>query len=358
MYDLAPRMIEAFKATGYKRSSRNGDVTRLPGITNVTIMRPTEKVCFFNSRDANPFFHLIEAMAMLAGKNSNPMLSFLAGNMKNFSDDGLRYNSFYGERARVTWGDQIASVIAELKRDPDSRQAVVNLSNPTDLLRQTKDKACNLCMIFSVEDQRLNMTTFNRSNDCVWGFLTGANMVHFPFFQEYVAAHLEGVSVGQWFHASANMHVYDWNEKWQALVDELAAEKKAYGDESFDPYANGDTGGISLIGSGAELASFDRALFSMLEQIGGTIAAVTDHEGSPNAPWSPNLRLSGRRGDPQFLFRVVCPAWNAFLAYKLGRSAGEPKETLNEMAHHEIRQMLDCDWRYACAAWINQRTLA
>ena len=346
MHDLAPQMAYAFKEYGYKRTSRNGDVTRLPGITNVTIMRPTEKVCFFTSRDANPFFHLIEAMAMLAGKNSNPLLSFLAKNMSNFSDDGLRYNSFYGERARVTWGDQIASVIAELKRDPDTRQAVVNLSNPMDLLRQTKDKACNLCMIFSVEDERLNMTTFNRSNDCVWGFLTGANMVHFPFFQEYVAAHLDNVSVGQWFHASANMHIYDWNEKWQALTNEL----ETFAGDQFDPYTSGSAHGLPLI-KPAELASFDHDLFSLLEQMGGTVAAITNRDGTVRrSTGTSNLTLSGRFGSSVFLNLVVAPAWNAFLAYKVARAKSLTPDQIHGLVHDQLVGMAPCDWRNACAS--------
>lgn len=54
--------------------------------------------------------------------------------------------------------------------------------------------------------RKLDMTVCNRSNDLVWGML-GANVVHFSFLQEYMAARI-GCEVGLYHQVTNNLHVY------------------------------------------------------------------------------------------------------------------------------------------------------
>lgn len=227
--------MREFRANGIAQKSRNGDVLRLRGVVMIIQENPWERVYLNPIRDSNPFFHLVEAMAMLADRNSAPFLSYFARNMQSFSDDGLTFNAFYGTRARSAFGlDQLEEVIRTLIDDKDSRQAVVQLWHPTDLLKPTKDKACNMTMVFSVDgDGRVCMTTFNRSNDAVWGYF-GANAVHFSFFHEYVA---ERVSrpMGPWTHVSNNFHGYLSNEKFTRLMDWSISEDR----DTRDPYIAG-----------------------------------------------------------------------------------------------------------------------
>ena len=341
-HDLVPKMVRLFNAAGYKRESRNGNVARLPGVTTVTLSRPYECVCFIDSRDANPFFHLMEALAMLVPVNSVEVLSFFASNMASFSDNGSDFNAFYGTRARVRWGDQINDVIRILKDDPNSRQAVVNLWDPMDLNKSTKDKACNLLMIFSVEDGYLHMTTFNRSNDAVWGFMTGANMVHFPFFHAYVANSL-GVKIGEWHHASANMHVYDWNEKWKAICDEVKAELPPclYGDGTVRP--------LELMSSPGEKRLFDIELSTFLFEVQTHIAAF--NTGVDRG----DIAMKGRM--TPIIRSVAVPAFNAFLAYKRAKARKQPftQDDYHAAAAHLNLMPLNNDWRCAMARWMNRR---
>lgn len=336
LYDLSPIMSQAFEDHGYSRPSRNGKVQRLPGLTSVEIIRPKQHVCLYAKRDANPFFHLIEALAMLSGRNSVSLLSFLASNMSNFSDDGVRFNAFYGERARVKWGDQLMQVINELRANPESRQAVVNLWDPADLLRSTKDKACNLCLIFSVEDGVVNMTTFNRSNDCVWGFLTGANMVHLPFFLEYVASFL-GLSMGRWFHCSANMHVYDWNEKWGALEEDALWGK--------DPYIEQGLRSMPIVGNVAELATYDSELDLLMDGMGAKVAGF--ETGFSCLQPTPN--------SPAFIKHVAIPMFNAVCLYKLGRKSNANNDVILETVMPWVRSIKADDWRAAAQLWFSTR---
>lgn len=345
-HDLTPLMINAFKS-GSKQDSRNGGVTRLHGITSVELTHPLENVCFYAMRDANPFFHLIEAMAMLVPINSAEVLSFFAANMVNFSDDGITFNAFYGTRARQTWGDQLGAVAEILRNDRNTRRAVVNLWDPGDLTKTTKDMACNLCMIFSVNQETgcLDMTTFNRSNDAVWGYMTGANMVHFPFFLEFVARCV-GIPTGSWFHASANMHIYDWNEKFDKLVNEVEEHEQNGG---FDPYTKGSIERQPLFIHASERRIFEIELGSFFDEVR---IAIDNFKSTTNPQ-----RFEITRGRySQFVSRTLAPMLNAFVAYKHGRRYNVPDRELHARVNNLLGPMPErSDWKLAAQLWMNRR---
>jgi len=137
------------------------------------------------------------------------ILTYFNSNIANYSDDGVRFNAPYGERMRYTFSiDQIYSVIDVLRKDPETRQAVVQLWHPSDLMKATKDKACNMSVVFSVHpiSGYLDMTVFNRSNDLWWG-TCGANAVQFSILQELVASSLKR-PVGTYRQITNNLHLY------------------------------------------------------------------------------------------------------------------------------------------------------
>ena len=205
---------------GINDVSRNGNVLRFPEPVMITLTHPWERVNVCPIRDANPFFHIIESAAILAGVNDTPFLAHFASNMINFSDDGLTQNAFYGTRLLQTWGNQINQIIVNLMENQNSRQEVALIWNPEDLTKTTKDKACNVMLMFSIDATpdggAVTMTSINRSNDAIWGFVTGANVVHLSYIHEYVACSL-GRRMGKWHHFSNNLHVYTDNPKWAAL---------------------------------------------------------------------------------------------------------------------------------------------
>tara|TARA_R110000822_G_scaffold11698_2_gene42465 strand:+ start:4988 stop:5998 length:1011 start_codon:yes stop_codon:yes gene_type:complete len=212
---------KAFADWGEKQSSRNGAVLRLPGVTTITISRPEEKVNFCHIRDANPFFHYFESLLMLGGNNDAIAMAAILPSMIGFSDNGITFNAFYGTRIRKNGKrDQLNEVIKLLRKDPNTRQAVIQIWDSADLVKQTKDKACNISMLFEISRGNrglaLNMTLFNRSNDAVWGTISGANIFHFAMFHQYVATALK-IPMGEWTTVSNNLHVYVDNPKWEKL---------------------------------------------------------------------------------------------------------------------------------------------
>ena len=200
-------MFRHLSEHGVPSGSRNGRVLRFPEPVLTTVRNPAERVLLHRGRDANPVFHLMEAIWMLAGRQDVAFLSLFNSTIHQYSDDGQVFNAAYGYRWREHFGvDQLAHVIHTLEADPGSRQAVIQMWDAGDLVKQTKDKACNTQLMFEILDGALNMTVINRSNDMYYGYC-GANIVHMTILQEFVASAL-GVKLGAYRTFSTNLHLY------------------------------------------------------------------------------------------------------------------------------------------------------
>lgn len=187
--------------------TRNGPAYVFPEPVITIYACPNERVLFHPGRNANPIFHLMEAIWMLAGRKDVGFLAQFNSNMKNFSDDGISFNAAYGYRWRRHFGyDQLEAVIEMIRENKNTRQAVVQIWDAADLTKETKDKACNTQIVFDTRNDTLNMTVFNRSNDIYWGAY-GANAVHFSFLQEFIA-HSVKLPVGFYRQISNNLHLY------------------------------------------------------------------------------------------------------------------------------------------------------
>lgn len=218
--DAYPRLCKLIMDRGVLNDSRNGQVRAAPGATLVKFRLPHYRVLFDTERDANPIFHLLEAVWMLAGRNDVDFVTRFNSNMASFSDDGKTFNAAYGHRWRHHFGfDQLQTIVDMLRANPVDRRAIITMWDPADLQRDTKDVACNLQILPRIVDDTLEFTTTNRSNDLIWG-LCGANAVHLPFLQEWMAGAL-GLGVGHWNHLSNNLHIYE--RHW-----DLARNAKSY----------------------------------------------------------------------------------------------------------------------------------
>lgn len=216
--------------------SRNGVVTRFRAPV-IIAWRPTPvrfgarlyRVSYSARRNANPFFHLIESMWMLAGRNDVSLPVSLNQQIATYSDDGVTLAGAYGHRWRAAFGrDQILEAIEELRKNPGSRRVVVSMYNPStdgDARRHGgKDIPCNTHLYFLRDGDSLDMTVCNRSNDIVWG-ACGANVVHFSLLHDFVASQV-GLGLGAYYQVTNNAHFYE---------DRYGAEwRRAYCDEYED----------------------------------------------------------------------------------------------------------------------------
>jgi thymidylate synthase len=195
--------------------TRNGPALVFQEPVLVTHVSPYRRVLFDPVRNANPFFHYMEAIWMLSGANSVPFVAKFASQIKEYSDNGYSFHGAYGYRWASHFGmNQLEAVIHMLKKDPTTRRAVIAMWDPaSDLESFSKDLPCNTHLYFRVNDGKLHMTICNRSNDLVWGML-GANIVHMSILQEYIANAIEA-EMGNLYQFTVNLHVYsDWVDKW------------------------------------------------------------------------------------------------------------------------------------------------
>ena len=100
--------------------------------------------------------------------------------------------------------DQIAGLLAELKRNPDSRRLVVSAWNPADLDRMAL-APCHCLFQFHVADGRLSCQLYQRSADVFLG--VPFNIASYALLTEMVA-HVCGLQPGDFVHTFGDAHLY------------------------------------------------------------------------------------------------------------------------------------------------------
>jgi hypothetical protein len=265
-------------------------------------------VLFDPIRDANPFFHFMEAIWMLAGDQNVAFPAKYASQIKQYSDDGVLLNGAYGWRWRKLFDfDQIEEVVDKFKRDPNTRRAVISMYDPDfDGQYFGKDLPCNTHLYFRNASGRLDMTVCNRSNDLVWGML-GSNIVTFSVLQEYIANSI-GMPVGALHQFTNNLHVYEgWEDRYFAVPDLW------YGSQGHIP----------------------RIPFSEESLIWQEAEAFVEDGPIPEINCS-------------ILTRVASPMWHAWEAHKEGD---------DPLAFHYCSSIYNEDWKRACTQWLERRII-
>lgn len=322
--------IQKMVAEGEPLSSRAGDTLEIPSPVATTYSKPWQRVLINKDRDANPFFHLMEALWILAGRDDVKFLKEFNSRMGEYSDDSVVFNAPYGYRLRhhfssefSLYKDQLESIISILKKDPNSRQAVAQIWDVADIEKDTKDKACNMSIVFRIRSNKLCMIVYNRSNDMIWGAY-GANVVQFSMIQEYVAAHL-GLPMGEYTQVSNSFHVYTTGaggEVWDRLKD-----TKEY---NIDPYSQVNNT-IHLNDDDISIEYFDSDLklfFNVYDIEGLEILSRFDN-------WESN-----------YFNNLIIPMLQTLLVHKRDGAKEALQFTQNIQAD---------DWRIACQHWLEKR---
>jgi len=303
---------------GFTRNSRNGTVLAYgePVMTEVT--HPTERAVLWAKRDANPFFHVMEALWMLHGGQDVAFVKEFNSKIVNYSDDGATFNGAYGHRWRHHFGkDQLKLIVAALKKDPQCRRQVLSMwDGHRDLGLQSKDLPCNTHAYVQIDAMdKLALTMCNRSNDLVWGAF-GANVVHFTFLQEYLASAL-GKEMAPYRSMSANLHCYlDIHE---GLLRDLASR----------------------------------------DLVPSTYRSMEERERCPlmSLPvnrWQRELDMfmadTETSFDDPFFTTVAVPMRNAWRAFK---NKADPQRVDAALEH--VKDIGTWDWNAACATWLHRR---
>lgn len=223
------------KICGVRENSRNGPVIVAPTPVMTTYRKPMERVLFGSERDANPAFHLMEAIWMLAGANNVEFLLPFNSQFGKYAEADGRVHGAYGHRWRNAFGhDQINTIISMLRENPDTRQAVMQMWDCDSDLGQIKnDLPCNTHIYFYCRGGMLHMTVCCRSNDILWGAY-GANAVHMSMLQELIA-HAINRQVGVYNQFSNNYHAYADNEMAARFLDYAPLHNLSYDLKAVEP---------------------------------------------------------------------------------------------------------------------------
>lgn len=359
---------QALEEDGVEIETRNGKALEFPEPCAITYNEPLERVLFYPERDANPIFHFMESLWMLAGRQDLKWIQSYNKRMAEYSDDGEILQGAYGYRWRYHFNDafhntseerfrqyenlkgtkyeslgslpffpekwepndQIGHIIHRLRTYPNDRRCVLTMWDPkTDLVRhnESKDIPCNTHIYFGIRDNKLNMTVCNRSNDMIWGAL-GANAVHMSYLLEYIAMKVN-VEVGTYTQFTNNLHAYiDTLKK----LDGMSPDYDAYTVRSMKPLPIVDNTNVN------ERNEFDRDLDKFLNSGSFIVHDVEHYEGM----WD----YDEDRYRCEFFRRVAFPIQQTWLWWK---------KKDHKQAWEWSEKIKPDDWCVAVQEWLMRR---
>jgi len=118
-------------------------------------------------------------------------------------------NSNYGNIAFIqkqNGKSQFEWCVDSIKKDKNTRQAIINYNQPMHKYDNNKDFVCTIAQHFMVRDGKLDTTVFMRSNDLIYGLTYDA-----PWFclLSKKIAKKTNLKLGTYRHYAASLHVYE-----------------------------------------------------------------------------------------------------------------------------------------------------
>lgn len=168
--EALPLSMMHLRRSGVYVTSRGMQTLEYPTPVTTTYEFPQERVLFSPERDANPFFHLMEALWIIAGRQDVAFIEQFNRRMAEYSDNGKTFHAPYGYRLRhMMLTDQIEAAIDLLRRKPDTRQCVLHIWNADlDLGSDSKDIPC-----VTGDTKFMSPETSVSARKLAWMFKTG-----------------------------------------------------------------------------------------------------------------------------------------------------------------------------------------
>ena len=195
----------------YKTIKEHGcDFADTKALFNVgfTILEPKARIITSAKRDWKHKYAEAEWQWYLSGNRNISKLGEIYGKTpeiwKRMANANGDVNSNYGWQWKRN--NQIDYVIDLLKRQPDTRQAVITILDMKEHDTFTFDTPCTYAIQFTIVKNRLNMCVTMRSNDLWYGFCN--DQYQFSKLQEMVSKRL-GIETGVYYHFAHNMHLYN-----------------------------------------------------------------------------------------------------------------------------------------------------
>lgn len=270
-------LIESvYNTPQYISAPRGQKIKEVLGAT-FTISDARQRLPYVTGRKFSLTYLVAELTWYLSGNNKTEWISKYSSFWKDITDDGITANSAYGSRLFLPH-DSIASsrfvqwdyVVDELRRDPDSRRAIMHLRVPADSIDAKLDVPCTLALQFFIRDNKLHQIAMMRSSDIIFGI--AYDVPAFTMFQEILANEL-GVAVGSYTHMSNSLHIYERHFDMAAriLKRENFESSMAWGRRR--PRTNA---GMCAISTGDSLSKIRSTIINDLIEFEAVISSETD----------------------------------------------------------------------------------
>lgn len=188
------------------RSPRGFKVKETLGC-NIYIMNPMDNLVYNSFCPASPYYIAQEYNWYHSYDNNVESIAKYAPFWRSIANPDGTVNSNYGCYIFKPYEDGTSEwtrLVDLLKRDPDSRQAILQI--PITPFKGTKDMTCTSSLQFFVRDGKVFLITYMRANDIVKGFRN--DIPFFTSLQIDLAREL-GLEVGWYRHVVGNIHVYE-----------------------------------------------------------------------------------------------------------------------------------------------------
>lgn len=174
------------------------------GPTTIVMHNVTRSLPLGVGRNTSRKIATAEALQLVGAFSDYDLIVGASVNFANFAEPGTeRFHGAYGRRI----GNQLEQVVTKLRRDPDTRQAVISLWDPfLDNQPDKRDYPCTLVFGFEIQHDVLLMRTVMRSQDVWWG--TPYDWHQFTALQ-WTVANLLGVGCGAYTHTTWSTHIYE-----------------------------------------------------------------------------------------------------------------------------------------------------
>lgn len=159
-----------------------------------------------------PFSALAELLWYISGNNDLEFIKYYIQNYAYEAEEDstkkLVVHGGYGPRLFKMHGkhNQIENILNQLKRNQNTRKAVIQLFDAGDLAKAHKDIPCTCSLQFLAREGRLNLFCTMRSNDAFWGL--PHDIFCFTMLQEIIARELK-LELGKYYHSVGSLHMYE-----------------------------------------------------------------------------------------------------------------------------------------------------
>ena len=201
--DLLRKLIGEIFDQGSRVNASRGANTELACVL-LKLTWPRARLSHTETK-SKPFGAIGELVWYLAASNDAEFITYYLRDYKKETEIDGTIHGAYGPRLFTErCGNQFENVIELLRRKPNSRQAVIQLFDSSDLAGTYKDVPCTCTLQFMIRKDRLDMVTSMRSNDAYKGL--PHDVFSFTMLQE-IAARMLKVELGDYNHFAASLHL-------------------------------------------------------------------------------------------------------------------------------------------------------